>query len=158
MKKGVIIAIFIVYLASIVLVQIFGIPVSLPDSGAYIDGITVDGVELSNPQDGQNLEIRSQQQEDGSMLYLFRFVEGEYTKDEESLQNNPNRIKINYTLTPEDASKSYLDYIYEESDDYCVLQETDEIVFLRKGARIALTMQESRANLNIRVKLIIYAR
>ena len=158
MKKGVIIAIFLVYLASIVLVQIFGVPVTVPESGAYIDGITVSGVELSNPQAGQNIEIREQQQEDGKMLYLFRFVDGEYTTEEESLKNNPNRIKINYVLTPEDASKAYLDYLYNGADgSYYIDQETDEIIFLEKG-RLEVTLQESRANLDVRVSIIIYAR
>ncbi len=157
MKKGVIIAIFLVYLASIVLVQIFGVPVTLPEGGAYIDGITVTGVELSNPQPGQNTEIRSREQNNGDMLYLFQFVDGEYTTEEESLQNNPNRVKINYILAPEDAARHYLDYVYENSDEYFVDEANDEVVFLKKG-RISITLQESRANLNVRETIIIYAR
>ena len=58
MKKTVIIAIFIVYLASIVLVQIFGVPVTVPQGGAYIDGIEITGIELTNPAIGQDTTIR----------------------------------------------------------------------------------------------------
>jgi hypothetical protein len=165
MKKTVIIAIFIVYLASIVLVQIFGVPVTVPPGGAYIDGITITGIQLSNPQEGQNTTIRSAEQADGRIMYGFSFVPGNYTTDEESLKNNPNRVKINYILQPDDASKEYLDYRIdggvkmvngEEVKQYYLSQETDEIVFLEK-IRIELRLQESRANMDVRDSIIIRA-
>ena len=41
MKKTVIIAIFIIYLASIVAVQLFGIPATVPEGGAYVESIEI---------------------------------------------------------------------------------------------------------------------
>lgn len=159
MKKTVIIAIFIVYLASIVLVQIFGVPVSLPKGGAYIDGIEITGIELTNPADGQNTAIRTAEQSDGRIMYGFKFVAGEYTIDEESLESNPNRVKINFILQPDDANVDYLEYIYDSSLNgvtYYVFEETAEIVFLKKGM-IDIELQENRANMNVRDSIIIRA-
>ena len=155
MKKTVIIAIFLVYLASIVMVQLFGIPTTVPKGGAYIDGIEITGIEISNPTDGQNTEIRSAPQADGRMMYGFYYVEGTYTKEEESLENNPNRIKINYILQPSDAAKEYLIYTVN-SDKVYISEETDELIFLDK-VRIELTLKESRANMDVQDSIIIRA-
>ncbi len=155
MKKTVIIAIFLVYLASIVIVQLFGIPTTVPQGGAYIDGIEITGIELSNPAEGQNTEIRSNVQADGRMMYGFYYVDGEYTTDEESLKNNPNRIKINYILEPDDAAKEYLIYTVNNDKVY-ISEETDELIFLKK-VRVELYMKESRANIDVQDSIIIWA-
>ncbi len=156
MKKTVIIAIFLVYLASIVVVQLLGIPTTVPQGGAYIDGIEITGIELSNPADGQSTEIRSNQQADGRMMYGFYYVDGEYTTDEESLKNNPNRIKINYILQPDDAAKEYLVYTVDKNKDVYISEETDELIFLKK-VRVVLYMKERRANMDVQDSIIIWA-
>ena len=156
MKKTVIIAIFLVYLASIVVVQLLGIPTTVPKGEAYIDGIKITGIEFSNPAEGQNTEIRSAVQEDGRTLYAFTYVDGTYTTDEESLKNNPNRIKINYILQPDDAAKEYLVYTVDSNKVY-VSEETDELIFLKK-VRVELYLKESRANMDVQDSIIIWAR
>ena len=157
MKKTVIIAIFIVYLASIVLVQIFGVPVTIPQGGAYIDGIQITGIALTNPAEGQDTTILENNSGDKTM-YGFHYVAGEYTKDEESLANNPNRVKIHIILQPDDANKAYLEYtiLAPSEDDFYLSKETDEIIFLNK-VRLEVTLKENRANMNVRETIVIRA-
>ncbi len=157
MKKTVIIAIFIVYLASIVLVQIFGVPVTVPQGGAYIDGIEITGIELTNPAIGQDTTIRENDASDKKM-YGFSYVDGEYNKDTESLANNPNRVKIHIVLHPDDANKGYLEYaiLAPSENDYYLSKETDEIIFLNK-VRLEITLKENRANMDVRKTIVIRA-
>lgn len=157
MKKTVIIAIFLVYLASIVAVQLFGVPATIPESGVYITKITVTDVTLSNRSEEQDNEVRFME---ASQRYLFYFIASDspegYTREEESLQNNPNRLKIEYVLEPENASKTYLQYVLD-NDWVAVLKETDEIVFL-KPVSVNLTLKETKANLDAQTTIKITAR
>lgn len=156
MKKTVIIAIILVYLASIVMVQLFGIPVALPPSGSYISGIEITGVRFASDRTD---EIRSKMQENGVMLYAFSFVpcdEDEYTLELDSIQSNPNRLKIDYILSPDDASKDYLLYTLN-SNNVVFLKETDELVFIKKDL-VDFTLKESTANIAVQdtIRVIAY--
>ena len=156
MKKTVVIAIFIVYLISILAVQFFGFPATVPESGAYIDGITITDITLSNRQDGQNATVnKGTDKTTGLAAYSFRFVAGEYTVDERSLASNPNRVKIDYLLEPENADPSFLVYVVNNSS-VIVLKETSELVFLQKGT-VNFTLKESKANVHARAEIIIVA-
>ena len=156
MKKTVVIAIFIVYLISILAVQFFGFPATVPESGAYIDGITITDITLSNRQDGQNATVnKGTDKTTGLTAYSFRFVAGEYTVDERSLASNPNRVKIDYLLEPENADPSFLVYVVNNSS-VIVLKETSELVFLQKGT-VNFTLKESKANVHARAEIIIVA-
>jgi hypothetical protein len=154
MKKTVIIAIFIVYLASILAVQFFGYPATIPESGVYIEGITITDVTLSNRQDGQSATVnKGSDKTTGLPAYSFKFIAGDYTKD--NLESNPNRVKIDYVLDPADADPSYLVYVCN-NQNVVVLEETAELVFLKKGST-NLTLKESKANVHARAEIIIVA-
>ena len=154
MKKTVIIAIILVYLASIVMVQLFGIPVAIPPGGSYISGIEITGVRFANDRTD---EIRSKVQTDGVMLYAFPFISSdeEYTLEEESVEKNPNRLKVDYILSPEDASKDYLLYTVD-NNSVIFLRETDELIFLKKGL-VNFTLKESTANLDVQYTIRVMA-
>lgn len=157
MKKTVIIAIFLVYLASIVAVQLFGVPATVPDSGVYITKITVTDVNLSNRSEEQDNEVRFME---STQRYWFYFIASEsaegYTREEESLQNNPNRIKIDYVLEPNSASKAYLQYVVD-NNSVVVLKDTDELVFLKDGS-VNLILKESKADHDAQTTVKISAR
>ena len=154
MKKTVIIAIFIVYLASILAVQFFGYPATVPESGVYIEGITITDVTLSNRQDGQSATVnKGSDKTTGLPAYSFKFIAGDYTMD--NLENNPNRVKIEYLLDPVDADPSYLVYVLN-NQNVVVLEETAELVFLKKGST-NLTLKEAKANVHARAEIIIVA-
>ena len=156
MKKTVIIAIFIIYLASIVAVQLFGVPATVPQGGAYVETIEITGVEHSR---GKTVEERTNSST-GEKWYWFYFEpsadEGGYTKDADSLANNPNRVKLVYLLTPDDASKDNLKYTFN-NDNVVFVPETEEIVFL-KTLTVDVTIAESKGNINARDTVRIVAR
>ncbi len=156
MKKTVIIAIFIVYLASILAVQFFGFPATIPESGIYVEGITITDVTLSNRAEGNYDEIyKGADKNSGLTSYSFKFIAGNYTNDEESLATNPNRVKIEYLLDPIDADPSFLVYVVN-NHNVVVLQETAELVFLKRGS-VNFTLKESKANVHARSEIILVA-
>ena len=150
MKKTVIIAIFLVCLASIIALQFFGAPATVPQSGVYIEKITVTGVT----KDGEDIGYL-----ENSKLYWFYFIpceNGEYTTSEESLASNPNRVKIEYVLAPDNADKSYLQYVLD-NENVVLLKETDEVIFL-KPVKLDVVLKESKANLDAQTSVSIMAR
>jgi hypothetical protein len=154
MKKTVIIAIFVVYLASILAVQFFGYPAVVPESGIYIESITITDVTLSNRQDGQSTTVnKGADKTTGLPVYSFKFISGEYTA--ENLDSNPNRVKIDYILDPVDADPSFLVYVLN-NQNVVLLEETAELVFLKKGS-VNLTLKEAKANVHARSEIIIVA-
>ncbi len=153
MKKTVIIAIFVVYLVSILAVQFFGYPATLPESGVYINGITITDVTLSRTENNQ--VNTGTDKTNGLPVYAFSYISGEYTLDEESIQNNPNRVKISYLLDPVDADPKMLVYVIN-NPNVVVLEETAELVFLKKGT-VNLVLKESKANVHVRAEIIIVA-
>lgn len=165
MKKTVIIAIFLVYLASILAIQFFGTPTTLPDSGAYITKITVntDKLEVINRGSGDKTIYKA-----GSDLYWFWFLpsaeEGGYTTDEASLSANPNKVRIDLTLEPEDADKDYLMFFVQHSGTaekpYAVCRWEDEdlvLIFLQSDLT-TLTLKTTDANTETEVQVKISAR
>ena len=156
MKKTVIIAIFIVYLASILAVQFFGLPATVPESGVYIEGITITDVTLSNRAEGNYDDVyKGADKNSGLTSYSFKFIAGNYTDDADSLASNPNRVKIEYLLDPVDADPSYLVYVVN-SHNVVVLEETAELVFLKRGS-VNLILKESKANVHARSEIILVA-
>lgn len=166
MKKTVIIAIFLVYLASILVIQFFGTPTTLPDSGAYITKITIntDKLEVINRTDEQDKTIKKA----GSDLYWFWFIastdEGGYTTDEASLAANPNKVRIDITLEPEDADKDYLMFFVQhsgtEENPYAICRwEGEDLVLIFLRANTAkLTLKTTDANTETKVQVNINAR
>lgn len=149
MKKTVIIAIFIVYLASIVMVQLFAIPPSVPEGGAYVENLEITGVEIVNREEGDTQVRAMTNAQTGEIWYWFYFVpctDGEYTRDEASLASNPNRIRINFDLTPDDATKEYLAYVLN-NDNVVHITGTSELVFLKRVS-VTVEVKESKGNLN----------
>lgn len=148
MKKTVIIAIFIIYLASIVAVQLFGIPATVPEGGAYVESLDITGVEHTKGETVHELT----DSKTGEKWYWFEFIdcedEGGYTKDEDSLASNPNRIKVVYVFTPEDATKDTLSYTFD-NENVVFIPETEEVVFL-KAQTVIITIKESKGNINAR--------
>lgn len=156
MKKTVIIAIFIIYLASIVAVQLFGIPATVPEGGAYVEAVEITGVTHSGNQEVKELTDKNT----GDKWYWFHFIasadEGGYTKEADSIASNPNRIKIVYLLTPDDASRETLSYTFD-NENAVFISETEEVVFL-KAITVNVTIKESKGNINARDTVRIVAR
>ena len=77
--------------------------------------------------------------------FRFAFIQApegtSYTTDPKSLANNPNRVRINYELLPEEVSNPEVVFEYENVNYVFFDEETDTFVFLRKYRRILVTIK-----------------
>ena len=107
MKKTVIIAILIVYLASILAVNFFGLQMVVSAPTVYVDQIVMNGISLERTEG--SLETFSVQDDDGLTSYRFYYENGKYSSD--NVDENPNTVIIDYTILPEEANHKEVDII-----------------------------------------------
>ena len=164
MKKTTIIIICVVYLLSILAVQFFGIPVSVPEAGEYITSIEIVDVSLNNRSVGQDTSIEYSVNNSGMSVYKFHFIEnenGEYTDDATSLANNPNRIKVTYKIEPADVSQGALKIIVSNLN-VVVLPKTEEfayeLVFLKKNSAPVVIIKEDKGSIGVETQVKIWGR
>ena len=102
MKKTVIIAIFLVYLASIVAVNFFGLKMVMFEADQEVTSIVVNGIIVE--RDDQT-EVEDLVDSTGKhMGYKFKFITQENGEPYEIGQaDNPNVISIDYIINPFDA-------------------------------------------------------
>lgn len=160
MKKTTIIILCVVYLLSIVAVQFFGVPVTVPEAGEYITSIQVEEVVLLNRSAGQSTDVVAGTNSDGAPTYKFRFIasEGEpYTTEAESLETNPNRLKVTFAVEPLGISVTALKILIANEKDVVLVNHdglTFEIVFLKKTAS-KIVIKEDKASLSVQEEFII---
>lgn len=133
MKKTTIIAIFLVYLASILIVQFFGLQVMEMQGNEYVSDIVVHSLTLTNRTEEQSKKVTLLKNENASkseFSYAFEYIMGEYDATEDSIASNPNRIKVNYEVKPYNAANKSARFVFEENDYVVFLEDTSEFVFL----------------------------
>ena len=139
MKKTVILAIFIAYVASILIVQFFGLKVVEMQSNVYLTAIEISGFEFPNRDesvDAKYKKVIRLKDPSGKETnhYAGYFMPGTYDMTEESLASNPNRVKILYNLVPYNASNRSLTFAYDTNSVAGAVyfdEETYEFVFLQ---------------------------
>ena len=135
MKKVVIVVILAVYLASIALVNFFGLKVSIFEGTTYVTEITVDRVVLHRDGDGT---VQYFEDDTGTPNYYFEFAnllktgaeysendKIEYSESDESIIANPNTVLIDYKVNPGNASNKNVDFVFSQK-----IGEEDNKVFL----------------------------
>ncbi len=139
MKKTVILAIFIAYIASILIVQFFGLKVVEMQGNVYITELEVLGFEFTNRdgiEDAKYQKVVHLKDSSGEETNAFGgyFYAGTYDETPESLASNPNRIKILYKIVPYNASNQELTFAYDTTAASGAIyfdSETNEFVFLK---------------------------
>ena len=139
MKKTVIIAILLAYVASILVVQFFGLKVVEMTGNTYINDIEINGFEFTNREnieDAKYHTVKKLTNTNGKegLYYGGYFIDGAYDKSPENLASNPNRVKISYIVRPYNASYQELTFAYDKTANENVVyfdEETQEFVFLR---------------------------
>ena len=139
MRKGVIIAIIIAYIASILVVQFFGLQIVGVESNVYVTGIEVYGFDFTNRdgiEDAKYQKVAKIRNVTGKeeIHYGGYFYPGTYDMSEESLSTNPNRIKVDYRVEPYNATHPEISFAYDKTTLEGVIYvdpETNEIVFLK---------------------------
>ncbi len=165
MKKTTIIIICVVYLLSIVAVQFFGVPVTVPEAGEYITSIKITDVTLNNRGNGQSDTMLNGTNKNG-VWYRFSFIPSEdepYTADTENLSKNPNRVKIDYAIEPVTASQGAIKITVSGvvlGEDVVLLEKTEEfsyeLVFLRSGLAPTVMIYEDKGSQAMKDSVTIF--
>ena len=151
MKKIVIVAIFAIYLVSIVVVNFFGLEIAVFDGTVYSESIEFEGLVLHKP-DGSDEWFYPEQATSnlgGVPLFIIPFVPssgGAYTGDEASLLSNPNAVEIRYRVLPDNADNKNVQFLYDAAavDGAVVFrEEIKSLVFLQPDKIITLTLVSS---------------
>ena len=130
MKKTVIIAILVIYLASILAVNFFGLQMVVSAPTVYVEQIVVNGISLERTSEQGSLETVAVVDDDGLTSYRFIYVNEKY----ENIDENPNTVILDYTVLPADANHQEVDILIPEEDavNVRVFPEENKIVFLKR--------------------------
>ena len=155
MKKTVIIAIVLIYLASILVVGFFGAQLEINTPVIYPEAMTLTGVAVNGDEDAV---ARYGETSDGKQYFIFVFTsapEGE-TYTEENIEENPNKVKPLVAFTPDNTTNQA--YTVNVSKNAKVLfdEETGTVVFLDK-APVTVTVT-SKQNPNLTVTFLLQAQ
>lgn len=155
MKKTIVIVILVVYIASIAVVNFFGLAIKEFDGVEYVQEIKCNGITVmnENPKTYGVYEIA----EDGTPVYHFNFINGQYTNDPASIASNPNAVRIDYEVLPHTADGSKVDFIFEEKSYVFFDEETRTFVFLRNNRSLTVTIVSTDGS-NIKTTIVIKSR
>ena len=161
MKKTIVLIILAVYIASIAVVNFFGLQVRIFDGITYIEGIQCDTVYFH----GNNSELlKPVKFLDGDIpLFVFDFIPPEdpnkpYTTDPESLTSNPNVIQLNYEIFPHRATDSAIVFEYDKNAEYAVYHElSGAFIFLKSDVVLDVVIRAVDGS-NVSTRIAIYCR
>lgn len=160
MKKTIVLIILAVYIASIAVVNFFGLQVRIFDGITYATSIQVDTVTFFD-QDKGAIDI-TPIRKGSTRIFVFDFVPADpsnpYTTDPESLMNNPNVIQINYEIWPHTATEKGVRFEYDENSGYAVYHEmSGSFIFLQPDAAFTVTIRATDGS-NVSETIMIYSR
>ena len=155
MKKTIVIVILVVYVASIAVVNFFGLAIKEFDGVEYVQEIKCNSITVmnENPKTYGVDKIN----DDGIPEYRFGFIDGKYTSDPESLASNPNAVRIDYEVLPHTADGSKVDFIFEEKPYVHFDEETKTFVFLRNNRSLTVTLVSTDGS-NVKTTIVIKSR
>ena len=155
MKKTIVIVILVVYVASIAVVNFFGLAIKEFDGVEYVQEIKCNSITVmnENPKTYGVDKIN----DDGLPEYRFDFIDGKYTSDPESLASNPNAVRIDYEVLPHTADGSKIDLIFEEKPYVHFDEETKTFVFLRNNRSLTVTLVSTDGS-NVKTTIVIKSR
>lgn len=148
MKKTIVIIILAVYIASIAIVNFFGLEVKIFDGITYVSNIQCDTVTVQN----ENPKTLTPSDYIGPMhdipLFIFDFIPApggaEYTADGESVITNPNAVQINYEVMPHLADETGVRFEFDEAamQGVAVFHEVSKtFVFLKPDTVFTITIK-----------------
>ena len=146
MKKAIAIIILVIFIASIAIVNFFGLEIKVFDGITYVDEIFCESITVQN-ESPVTLEP-SQLLEGGKLLFIFDFIPSAdgngYTAEDESIIHNPNAVHINYEVFPHLADETGVQFEYntEEHGSAVVFHELSRtFVFLEPDHMITITIK-----------------
>lgn len=174
MKKVVVVVILAVYLASIAIVNFFGLKVSIFEGTTYVTEIKVERVVL---QRNGGTEVDSYKDNVGVVNYSFEFKNPDsglsaYSIDDESIISNPNTVLIDFRVYPGEASNKNVNFIFSKKigvEDNKVLlgignrvqavflKDKHVIIFLQPRFIVDITIRATDGS-NVSTDLCVYAK
>lgn len=147
MKKTIIIIILIVYIASIAIVNFFGLEIKVFDGITYVDSIECSTITVQNENP---VTLEAKQQLHGHPLFIFDFIPASedkpYTAEDESIVSNPNAVQINYEVFPHLADETGVKFEYDlnAAEGLVVFHEISRtFVFLKPNKIITITIRST---------------
>ena len=145
MKKTIVIVILVVFIASIAVVNFFGLEIKQFDGITYVEEILCESITVQNQN---SVTLEPKQNIGGKPVFIFDFVtapEGDpYTTEDESIVRNPNAVQINYEVFPHLADETGVRFEYDEEamEGVVVFHELSRtFVFLQPNRAITVTIK-----------------
>lgn len=162
MKKTIVIFILAVYIASIAVVNFFGLETKIFDGITYVNDIQCNSVTLQreNPitLDPEDYLVG------GKKAFIFDFIAAPdgnpYTTEDESIISNPNTVQINYEVFPHLADERGVTFEFdrEANEGTVVFHEMSRtFVFIKPNKGITITIKAKDGS-NISTQIYIFAR
>ena len=161
MKKALVIVILVIFIASIAIVNFFGLEIGIFDGTTYVTGIQCDTVTLRR-ENGGEIGPTSYMPDDSPIFtvpFIKSDIEGGYTMDDESLFTNPNAVEINYAVFPYNADDQGVTFVYDSAAIEGVAYFSEAIktlVFLKPNVMVSITLVATDGS-NISTKLNVIA-
>lgn len=162
MKKLILVLVMVLYIASIAVVNFFGLEVGVFDGITYVTSIQCDQVILRRGGGG-GTTLTPVDYDNNKPVFAFEFAPpedgGEYTYDDESIATNPNAIELDYVVFPYNADETTVRFEYDEVAVNGIAYFSEGIrtlVFLKPDAGVTLTIVSTDGS-NVRTSIYIYA-
>ena len=144
MKKTMVIVILVIYIASIAVVNFFGLEIKIFDGITYVESIECNSVTIQNEN---QVTLTPARDLNGIPLFIFEFIpsaDGDYTIDEESILKNPNAVQINYEVFPHVADETGVVFEYDQSSNVAVFHELSRtFTFLKPNKIFTVTIRST---------------
>ena len=164
MKKTIVIVILVVYIASIAVVNFFGLKIKEFDHVEYVSEIKCETITVLNENPVTlSAAVIPEPDEEGVSVpeFYFDFIPGEYTADPANIAKNPNRIRLNYEVLPHTADGSKVGFVFKDTydKDGNLLVQFDEatqtFVFLEPFIMVEVTIKSTDgSNVKTRIKMM----
>ena len=145
MKKTIVIILLVVYIASIAVVNFFGLEIKIFDGITYVEQIKCNTITVRNES---AVTLEPKQMLGGKPLFIFDFIPADednpYTTDAESIINNPNAVQINYEVLPHLADSTEVKFEFDAAamDGVAVFHDLSKsLIFLEPEVILYVTIR-----------------
>ena len=144
MKKTIVVIILAVYIASIAIVNLFGLEVRIFDGITYVSNIQCDTVTFHGDNSKEIYPAYLAGKEYDIPVFEFDFIPADendpYTLD--NLDTNPNVIQINYEVMPHRADVREVRFEYDADAGVAVYHElSGSFIFLKPDVALTITIR-----------------
>lgn len=141
MKKVVVIIICVLFVASVLVVNFFGMKMAMFPTTKYVEKIECLTLTRSDGKEYKYTKI----DDDGIKRFVIRdYVDGTY--DENNIAENRNTFILNYGMFPDDADNKKPTFVYDKTaiqGAFVIREEMASVVVLRPNRGVYITIRSS---------------